>query len=114
MLAQLYQQEALKGESNITLILGPNWNASISGPVLLIARLLMFLAQVIGPVNDVEEKKGKGKDDTGNDINLFGAELEGVHPFQKAISTPHWNFTVQQSAGGNHRRAFDSSHQGIL
>ena len=39
----------------------------------------MILTQVIGPVDDVEKEEVAREENTGDDINLFGAELEGAN-----------------------------------
>ena len=63
--------------------------------MILFAGNFMLLTQVIGPINDIEKEEGARKQDAGDDVNLFGAKLEGVHPFQNTVAASHWNVIIQ-------------------
>jgi hypothetical protein len=69
---------------------------------LLFIAGLMLLAQVVGPVDDVEEEEGTREKHPSDDIDFLGAELEVLRPFQQRISPSHGDFAVQHSTRWNH------------
>ena len=75
---------------------------------------LISILQFHLPVNDVEEGERRRKSDSRDDVNLLGAELDVVEPFDDEVPATDRNFAVQKPARRNDRRALDAAHERIL
>jgi hypothetical protein len=73
------------------------------------------LGEIVGPVDHVEEHEGDWEQNSGDDVDHLGPELNVAEVVEEAVvATMNGDFRLEESAWRNHGGSFDSPHQGVL